>query len=298
MNLEKQVVLIVDDIYFNAKFIEDILKDDYLVVIVTSGKECLEYIKHKKVDIILLDVVMPEMDGYEVCRRVKADPVTKKIPVVFLSVKGEIEDETKGLELGAIDYIIKPACTSIIKARIKNHLELKKYNDFLEKLSFIDELTGLFNRRYLDKVLKKEWRYALRTGEILSMLLIDIDFFKGYNDCYGHLEGDKCLEKVATVLKNSVLRSRDVVTRYGGEEFIIILPATPQAGAIKVAKRLQEQLALLKVEHQGSEVSDYVTLSIGTASVDSRDFINEKGIIEMADFALYQAKKQGRNRIV
>lgn len=298
MNLEKQVVLIVDDIYFNAKFIEDILKDDYLVVIVTSGKECLEYIKHKKVDIILLDVVMPEMDGYEVCRRLKADSVTKKIPVVFLSVKGEIEDETKGLELGAIDYIIKPACTSIIKARIKNHLELKKYNDFLEKLSFIDELTGLFNRRYLDKVLKKEWRYALRTGEILSMLLIDIDFFKGYNDCYGHLEGDKCLEKVATVLKNSVLRSRDVVTRYGGEEFIIILPATPQAGAIKVAKRLQEQLALLKVEHQGSEVSDYVTLSIGTASVDSRDFINEKGIIEMADFALYQAKKQGRNRIV
>lgn len=298
MNLEKQVVLIVDDIYFNAKFIEDILKDDYLVVIVTSGKECLEYIKHKKVDIILLDVVMPEMDGYEVCRRLKADPVTKKIPVVFLSVKGEIEDETKGLELGAIDYIIKPASTSIIKARIKNHLELKKYNDFLERLSFIDELTGLFNRRYLDKVLKKEWRYALRTGEILSMLLIDIDFFKGYNDCYGHLEGDKCLEKVATVLKNSVLRSRDVVTRYGGEEFIIILPATPQAGAIKVAKRLQEQLALLKVEHQGSEVSDYVTLSIGTASVDSRDFINEKGIIEMADFALYQAKKQGRNRIV
>ncbi|MBP2630158.1 MAG: diguanylate cyclase response regulator [Firmicutes bacterium] len=298
MNLEKQVVLIVDDIYFNAKFIEDILKDDYLVVIVTSGKKCLEYIKYKKVDIILLDVVMPEMDGYEVCRRLKADPVTKKIPVVFLSVKGEIEDETKGLELGAIDYIIKPASTSIIKARIKNHLELKKYNDFLEKLSFIDELTGLFNRRYLDKVLKKEWRYALRTGEILSMLLIDIDFFKGYNDCYGHLEGDKCLEKVATVLKNSVLRSRDVVTRYGGEEFIIILPATPQAGAIKVAKRLQEQLALLKVEHQGSEVSDYVTLSIGTASVDSRDFINEKGIIEMADFALYQAKKQGRNRIV
>lgn len=298
MNLEKQVVLIVDDIYFNAKFIEDILKDDYLVAIVTSGKECLTYIKHKKVDIVLLDIVMPEMDGYEVCRRLKADPVTKKIPVVFLSVKGEIEDETKGLELGAIDYIIKPACASIIKARIKNHLELKKYNDFLEKLSFIDELTGLFNRRYLDKMLKKEWRCALRTGEILSMLLIDIDFFKGFNDCYGHLEGDKCLKQVATVLKNSVLRSSDVVTRYGGEEFIIILPSTPQEGAIKVAKRIQEQLALLQIEHQGSEVGDYVTLSIGTASVDSREFINEKGIVEMADFALYQAKKQGRNRIV
>lgn len=298
MNLEKQVVLIVDDIYFNAKFIEDILKDDYLVVIVTSGKDCLAYTKHKKVDIVLLDIVMPEMDGYEVCKRLKANPATKKIPVVFLSVKGEIEDETKGLELGAIDYIIKPACASIIKARIKNHLELKKYNDFLEKLSFIDELTGLFNRRYLDKVLKKEWRCALRTGEILSVLLIDIDFFKGYNDCYGHLEGDKCLERVANVLKNSVLRSSDVVTRYGGEEFIIILPATPQEGAIKVAKRIQEQLALLQIEHHGSEISDYVTLSIGTASVDSRDFINEKGIIEMADFALYQAKKQGRNRIV
>ncbi len=298
MNLEKQIVLIVDDIYFNAKFIEDILKDDYLVVIVTSGKECLDYVEHKKVDIILLDIVMPEIDGYEVCQRLKANSATKKIPVVFLSVKGEIEDETKGLELGAIDYIIKPASISIIKARIKNHLAVKKYNDVLEKLSFVDELTGLFNRRYLDKVLKKEWQCALRTGEILSVLLIDIDFFKGFNDCYGHLKGDKCLQKVATVLKNSVLRSSDIVTRYGGEEFIIILPSTSQNGAIKVAKRLQEQLALLKIIHQGSDISEYVTVSIGMASVISKDFIDEKGILEMADFALYQAKRQGRNRIV
>jgi diguanylate cyclase (GGDEF)-like protein len=298
MNLEKQIVLIVDDIYFNAKFIEDILKDDYLVVIVASGKECLDYVEHKKVDIILLDIVMPEMDGYEVCQKLKANSATKKIPVVFLSVKGEIEDETKGLELGAIDYIIKPASISIIKARIKNHLAVKKYNDVLEKLSFVDELTGLFNRRYLDAVLKKEWQCALRTGEILSVLLIDIDFFKGFNDCYGHLKGDKCLQKVATVLKNSVLRSSDIVTRYGGEEFIIILPSTSQNGAIKVANRLQEQLALLKIVHQGSNISEYVTVSIGITSVISKDFIDEKGILEKADFALYQAKKQGRNRVV
>jgi diguanylate cyclase (GGDEF)-like protein len=298
MNLEKQIVLVVDDIYFNAKYIEDILKSDYMVVIVTSGKECLEYVEHKKVDLILLDIVMPEMDGYEVCQKLKSNAATKKIPVVFLSIKGEIEDEIRGLELGAIDYIIKPACASIIKARIKNHLALKKYNDLLEKLSYIDELTGLFNRRYLDEVLKKEWRCALRTGEILSVLLIDIDFFKGYNDCYGHLAGDVCLQKVATVLKNSVMRSSDIVTRYGGEEFIIILPATSQNGAINVAKRLQAQLALLQIVHQGSDVSEYVTLSVGSASAIAKDFINEKGILEMADFALYQAKNQGRNRIV
>ncbi|MBP2633045.1 MAG: diguanylate cyclase response regulator [Firmicutes bacterium] len=298
MNLEKQIVLVVDDIYFNAKYIEDILKSDYMVVIVTSGKECLEYVEHKKVDLILLDIVMPEMDGYEVCQKLKSNAATKKIPVVFLSIKGEIEDEIRGLELGAIDYIIKPACASIIKARIKNHLALKKYNDLLEKLSYIDELTGLFNRRYLDEVLKKEWRCALRTGEILSVLLIDIDFFKDYNDCYGHLAGDVCLQKVATVLKNSVIRSSDIVTRYGGEEFIIILPATSQNGAINVAKRLQAQLALLQIVHQGSDVSEYVTLSVGSASAIAKDFINEKGILEMADFALYQAKNQGRNRIV
>jgi len=298
MKLEKQIVLIVDDIYFNAKYIEDILKDDYLVVIVASGKECLDYVEHQKVDLILLDIVMPEMDGYEVCQKLKANSETKNIPVIFLSIKGEIEDETRGLELGAIDYIIKPSCASIIKARVKNHLALKQYNDLLEKLSYVDGLTGLFNRRYLDEALKKEWRCALRTGEILSVLLIDIDFFKDYNDCYGHLEGDRCLQKVATVLKNSVLRSSDIVTRYGGEEFIIILPSTSRDGAIKVAKRLNEQLALLKIEHRGSSVSEYVTLSVGSTSVIAKDFINEQGILEMADFALYQAKNQGRNRIV
>lgn len=298
MNLEKQIVLIVDDTYFNAKYIEDILKDDYQVVIVTSGKECLNYVEHQKADIILLDIVMPEMDGYEVCQKLKANSATKKIPVVFLSIKGEVEDETRGLELGAIDYMIKPACAPIIKARIKNHLALKRYNDLLEKLSYVDELTGLFNRRYLDELLRKEWRCAFRTGEILSVLLIDIDFFKDYNDFYGHLEGDVCLQKVATVLKNSVLRSSDIVTRYGGEEFIIILPATSQNGAIKVAKRLQEKLALLQIAHQRSNVSEYVTVSVGSASVIAKDFIDEKGILEMADFALYQAKNQGRNRIV
>lgn len=298
MNLEKQVVLIVDDIDFNAKFIEDILKDDYLVVTVHSGRECLAYVEHEKVDIVLLDIIMPEMDGYEVCQKLKANPKTRKIPVVFLSVKGEIEDETKGLELGAIDYMIKPVCASVIKARIKNHLELKKYQDLLEKLSFVDQLTGAFNRRYLDEALKKEWRCALRTGELLSVLLIDIDFFKGFNDCYGHLEGDRCLQKVVAVLKKSVLRAGDIVTRYGGEEFIVILPATAPDGAKKVAKRIQDHLAVLQIENAGSEVSQYVTVSIGMVSVLAKDLIDEKGIIEMADFALYEAKNRGRNKIV
>lgn len=298
MNLEKQIVLVVDDNHFNAKFIEDILKKDYQVVLLTSGKECLTYVEHKKVDIILLDIVMPEMDGYEVCQRLKENPATRKIPVIFLSVKSQIEDETKGLELGAVDYIIKPACASIIKARIKNHLALKKYNDTLEKLSFIDELTELFNRRYLNEALAKEWRCALRTGEMLSVLFIDIDFFKEFNDLYGHLEGDKCLQKIANVLKNSVLRPSDIVARYGGEEFTIILPSTSKNGAVKVAKRIQENLFNLEIEHQMSKVSKYVTVSIGISAVTAKEISDEKKIMQMADFALYQAKSKGRNRFI
>jgi diguanylate cyclase (GGDEF)-like protein len=298
MNLEKQTVLIVDDTQFNIKIIEDILKDDYQVVSVTSGEKCMEYVISNPVDLILLDVIMPEIDGYEVCRQLKANPITKKIPVVFLSVKGEVKDETKGLELGAIDYITKCTCAAIIKARIKNYLELKKNSDILEKFSFIDGLTGLFNRRYLDDAIAKEWKCALRNGNMISVLLIDIDFFKKYNDFYGHVEGDKCLQKVASVLTNSILRPEDIVTRYGGEEFIVILPSTPKNGAIKVAKRIQDKLSLLKIPHLMSESDKCVTVSIGIATVMPKDYIHEKVLIEKADFAMYQAKNRGRKRFI
>lgn len=298
MNSEKQTILIVDDVYFSAKYMEDILKEEYQVVVVTSGKACMDYVKCQNVDLILLDVVMPEMDGYEVCRKLKADPTTKKIPVIFLSAKGNTQDEARGLELGAIDYITKPACASIIKARIKNHLAIKMQNDLLEKLSFIDALTSVFNRRYLDDALAKEWRCALRSGELLSLLLVDIDFFKAFNDYYGHLEGDRCLQKVASVLKRSVLRPGDVVARYGGEEFILILPSTSKEGATKVATRIQENLAFIKMEHRMSKVSKYVTVSIGIATTIAKEVFNEKSMIRMADLALYQAKSEGRNRFV
>jgi diguanylate cyclase (GGDEF)-like protein len=295
MDLEKQTILIVDDVYFNAKIIEDILCEDYEVVTARSGKECLEYVKSKKVDLIILDVVMPDMDGYEVCRKLKANSTTKKIPVIFLSGRGESQNETKGLELGAVDYIIRPIHPLVIKARIKNHLALKNQRDILEKFSFRDALTGIFNRRYLDEALKKEWHGSLRKGEVLSALLIDIDYFKKYNDFYGHVAGDQCLCMVAEALQSSSLRAGDVVARYGGEEFMVILPATPQPGAVCIAQRIQNNIAALKIKNEKSPVDTYITVSTGIASTIPMVTGGQKELIEMADLALYKVKNNGRN---
>ena len=184
---------------------KDILGNDYDILVSTSGEEALVLAASESIDLILLDVEMPGMDGYEVCRKLKKNPYTKNIPVIFVSAANDVQHETKGLEIGAIDYIVKPSNPAIIKARVKNHLELKKYRDILERISLIDGLTGIANRRHFDQTLEKEWRRALHHGDILSLALIDIDFLKKYNDYYGHLAGDECLQKVGSILTESLM---------------------------------------------------------------------------------------------
>jgi diguanylate cyclase (GGDEF)-like protein len=274
------------------------LADDYEIFCAGSGTEALAIVMSESIDLVLLDVVMPEMDGYEVCRKLKNNPRTKNIPVIFVSALGNVEDETKGLELGAIDYIHKPFSPAIIKIRIKNHLELKKYRDCLEKLSLMDGLTGISNRRYFDETFDKEWRRAWRHDDILSIIIIDIDFFKKYNDYYGHLAGDDCLRQVGRVLKDSIKRAGDLVARYGGEEFVVILPSTSQEDAAKLAEKIRANVESLRVAHQMSKISEYVTVSIGIATVRPEKNMDPAGLIEKADTALYQAKNTGRNRVV
>ena len=292
-----QNILIVDDTRLNIRIMTDILADDYNIFCATSGKEALDIVMSQRIDLILLDIIMPDMDGYEVCKRLKSDQQTQNIPLIFISAMTNIEDETKGLEMGAIDYIFKPVSSPILKARVKNHLELKKYRDILEKHCLMDGLTGIANRRYFDQTFDKEWRRALRSGETLSLVFIDIDFFKKYNDYYGHLAGDDCLRQVGNALQESIKRAGDLVARYGGEEFVIILPATSQADATRIGEKVRSNIEDLKVVHQRSEVSEYLTVSIGIAAAIPEKNMIPASLMSQADRALYQAKRQGRNRV-
>ncbi|MDF2878060.1 MAG: hypothetical protein K0S30_1156 [Clostridia bacterium] len=213
----KQIVLIVDDAPTNLKVLGTALKDTYHLKLATNGEEALGLaISKNPPDIILLDIMMPDMDGYEVCKKLKEAPETRDIPVVFITAMNEEKDEELGLQLGAIDYITKPFSIPIVKARVKNHLELKQYRDMLKENSMIDGLTQIANRRRFDETLLVEWNRQKRHSEPLSMLMIDIDFFKNYNDTYGHLQGDECLRQIAQTIKKGLKRSTDLAARWGG----------------------------------------------------------------------------------
>ncbi|MBC8015048.1 MAG: PleD family two-component system response regulator [Sporomusaceae bacterium] len=298
MELITQNILIVDDTRFNIQIMTNMLANDYKIFYATSGKTALEIAMSERVDLILLDVIMPEMDGYEVCKKLKSDPHTQNIPIIFVSALKDVEDETKGLEMGAIDYIFKPVSPAILKMRVKNHLELKRYRDLLEQQSLCDGLTCIANRRHFDGVFEKEWRRAVRSGEALSLAFLDIDFFKRYNDYYGHLAGDDCLRQVGIVLKDSLKRASDLVARYGGEEFIIVLPSTSQAEAIQIGEKVRMNIEFLKVVHKMSEVSDYVTVSVGIATIIPEQDMDPALLLMKVDHALYQAKSKGRNRVI
>jgi PleD family two-component response regulator len=222
VDIKKQSVLIVDDMVSNIEILSGVLGSEYDVLFATSGKDALDIAHDQTPDLILLDVVMPDMDGYEVCAKLKADEKTRDIPVIFVTAMDQEEDESKGLNAGVIDYITKPVRSSIVKARVRNHLELKRYRDLLKELSTVDGLTGIPNRRRFDEVLESEWRRARRNQTPLSLLLMDIDFFKAYNDHYGHVAGDDCLRQLAKGLAEIVRRPADLVARYGGEEFVLL----------------------------------------------------------------------------
>ncbi len=298
MEGERQRILIVDDTKLNNQIMKDILGNDYDILVSTTGEEGLALAASESIDLILLDVEMPGMNGYEVCRKLKQNPYTQNIPVIFVSAANDVQHETEGLEIGAIDYIIKPSNPAIIRARVKNHLELKKYRDILERISLIDGLTGIANRRHFDQTLEKEWRRALRQEDIVSLALIDIDFFKKYNDFYGHLAGDKCLQKVGSILKESLKRASDLGARYGGEEFAILLPSTAKEGALTVAERICDNIEELRIPHEMSKVAKHITVSIGVAAIRPEADKIPSDLIRQADSALYQAKNAGRNRVV
>ena len=296
MEFKKPTILVVDDMTTTLLLLHDLLKDTYEVKIAKSGTKALEILESPNdIDLILLDIEMPDINGYEVCKRIKNNETIKNIPIIFITGRTSQEDEEYGLNLGAIDYITKPFNNAIVKLRIKNYLNLKIKNDMLEKLSMYDGLTNIRNRRYFDETFEKTFSEIKRDKKSLAVLMIDIDFFKPYNDNYGHGQGDETLRKVAKALEKTIKRASDFVARYGGEEFVILLKDINKDGVEAVANNLLNAIRELKITHEYSKIENYVTVSIGVSYYNSSSDITKLELLLKADETLYNVKNSGRN---
>ncbi|XPF92870.1 diguanylate cyclase [Colwellia sp. RE-S-Sl-9] len=298
MNNEKQKILIIDDDKSNLKILSSVLQDSAQIILAISGQQGLAKAVDFQPDLILLDVLMPNLNGFDLIIQLKSNPLISSIPVIFITGKNDSNSEEKGLRLGACDYIYKPFNVDILKARITLHLQLSKQRKTLENLANVDALTSIANRRLYDQVLEREWKTALRNQSHLSIIMIDIDHFKNYNDHYGHAAGDKVLIQVATTLKKNLLRPRDFIARYGGEEFIIILPETSADGAQHIVEGCRKSIEDLHIKHEDAITRDYLSISLGANSIIPSPKSNIEQFIKSADDMLYKAKERGRNCIV
>lgn len=295
---ERPRLLVVDDQPINIQTLYQIFHADHEVFKATGGEQALAFCRdNPPPDLILLDVVMPGMDGIEVCRRLKADPTLADIPVIFVTACSEPADETGALEAGGVDFIAKPVNPAVVRARVKTHLTLKAQADLLRSLVFVDGLTGVANRRRFDEALQIEWRRCRRSGAPLTLLMIDIDHFKRYNDHYGHQIGDACLQKIAAALKAGLKRAHDLVARYGGEEFVCLMPECDYPAGQNKAEELRAAVAALGIPHADSPTANRVTLSIGIAVMHPDGESGPEALVAAADAALYEAKNGGRDRV-
>ena len=291
-------VLVVDDQPVNLQLMAEVLRETCDVLVATSGARAIEIAALGGVDLILLDVMMPEMDGIEVCARLRADPRTRDVPVIFVSGRGEVQDETRGFDAGGVDYIIKPVSGPLVCARVRTHLDLKIARDALERMALVDGLTGIPNRRRFDTVLPGEWRRAARSGNPLTLILLDVDHFKEFNDAWGHVQGDECLRAVAAVLAAECQRAPDLVARYGGEEFALVLPETTAVGARDVLRSLLKGIGRLQFASPNTESPARVSLSGGALTLVPPVDGNSTEALNLVDQLLYEAKAAGRKRVL
>ncbi|OYU00655.1 MAG: diguanylate cyclase response regulator [Burkholderiales bacterium PBB1] len=264
-----------------------------------SGQDALRLARESAPDVVLVDADMPGMSGFEFCALMKADPQLAEVPVIFVSSHGEVETEVAAFAAGAADFIRKPPAAEVVMVRVRTQLRLKALADALRRAALVDGLTGVANRRRFDEQLQSECERALRNGEPLSLLMIDVDHFKRYNDRYGHPAGDLCLQEVATAVQGLVRRPADQVARYGGEEFAMLLPQTDLTGASHLAERVVAAVEALCIPHEGSPPRRVVTVSVGVASASRMPAANHtalsaEALIRAADQALYAAKAAGR----
>jgi len=299
MNGEKSRILIVDDERLNIDVLNGLLRDQYTIMVAMNGEQALKAVRSKyRPDLILLDIMMPEMDGYEVCRQLKADKMTSDIPVLFVTAMDSVDDETKGFDVGAVDYITKPIKSTVTLARIKTHLELKFQRDELSKLSMRDGLTGVANRRRFDEYLDSEHQKAQTAQSSLSLLMIDIDFFKPYNDYHGSLIGDDVLKLVANTIDLKMVNSNYLAARFGSELFTCLLPDTEYKKMVSIGNSILESVRALKIPHELSTISDTLTVSIGGISFVPQSYSHAENAIAAVEEKLYHAKELGRNQFV
>ncbi len=291
-------LLVVDDQAANIQALYRTFAADHQVFMATTGRQALDLARERQPDLVLLDLDLSDLDGFEVCARLQADPATRHLPVMFVTAHSDEATEARGLALGAVDFIAKPIRPAIVRARVHTHLQLKRQGDLLRQMAFLDGLTGLHNRRALDERLAAELRHALRDRTPLSLVMIDVDRFKRYNDHYGHVAGDDALRQVAAALRAGMLRPMDLVTRYGGEEFACLLPGTDLAGALAVAERLHAAVAALRLPHPTSDVQPQLSISLGVACSTQAPVLTAQALLACADAALYEAKAQGRDRVL
>lgn len=306
-------VLLIEDTLTLVMLITDLIeREGHEVIAARDGEEGIRQFLSAAPDLILLDVLMPKMDGYEVARRIRALDTEHWTPIIFLSGMVKDQDIAKGIDVGGDDYLTKPVSQVVLGAKLKAmqriadmrrrlvqaSRELETANRELEAHSHSDGLTGIANRRYFDIALEREWRRCARTRNPLSLLFLDADCFKQYNDNYGHLKGDQCLQNIAQALTNSLQRGGDLAARYGGEEFAVILSNADSGSAANVAELVRRAIEDLRIPHEHSSAAKFVTASIGCATLIPRGEQSFEFLISLADSALYRAKSAGRNRVV
>jgi len=296
--MRRTSILVVEDDSTIQALITAVLALNYNVTAVSTGKDAVDQATTGTYDLILMDVGLPDKDGFSVCRAIKNDSRCRDVPVIFLTSRNSAQDEVIGLEAGGIDYITKPINPAVLRARVNNHAELKHSRDALAQMARLDGLTGLPNRRTFDDVLEREWRRLARSNSPISLIMFDVDHFKLYNDTYGHGGGDYCLKKIAECAVAALQRPADMIARYGGEEFVAILPDTLIDGATAVAEAIRQNVAALNIEHEKSLTAACVTVSLGLATMIPNLETQPHTLIEKADKALYAAKHNGRNRVM
>ena len=290
-------LLIVDDETDNLRVLSDILKGDYNVLIAKNGLQALSIAKSQLPSLILLDVIMPQMSGFQVIKELKATPSTQHIPVIFTTGLESNEDEMQGLNLGAVDYVSKPFHQGIVKARVKNQIESVRQKQLLEQLANIDVLTELPNRRKW-KIDTDNLPEFYNNYDYLSVGIIDIDHFKNYNDYYGHTMGDKALANIAKLLNDQILELGGRLYRFGGEEFVFLLPSMQDSKTLDNITKLTQYIEHSKIAHSASPVKDVVTISAGMCTLKLSKAIPLKRMLEQADELLYLAKCGGRNQVL
>ena len=302
-----RILLVDDDLVVRARVSESLTQDGFEVILAKDGNDGMMAYQQHRPDLILVDAVMPILDGFEFCQQLKnlGDRLT---PILMITSLDDNESVDRAFASGATDYITKPINLSILRQRVRNlirqsHLiknqlnELQQANQNLQLLANLDSLTKLANRRGFDDYMQREWERMQRIRAPLSLIMCDVDFFKNYNDRYLHPIGDKCLIEVATAMRNTVRRTGDLVARYGGEEFAIVLPNTNALGAVSVAENIRSSIKNLQIIHEASSVCPYVTISVGVSTIIPTQENDFQTLIHAADRALYQAKSQGRDRV-